>query len=101
MKHIICLNHIIRPEIGEHREKYEQGNHGDCKVCIPDKNNVLCCGYKPIEVFRYETSDAFASLSYKSFKPSDTLDPRISSDITERINANASNMNLPGEDWEL
>lgn len=40
---IKCLRHIFKPD----RKWYTDG-WGDCTVCQPDENNVLCKGYCPV-----------------------------------------------------
>jgi hypothetical protein len=49
-----CINQIFKSTSNIDRRFFI--NHGDCRVCITDKDNKNCSGYVPlgIEIKKYE-----------------------------------------------
>lgn len=45
----LCLRQIFIPP-----KSIRLYGWGDCQTCEPDKNNVYCTGYYPIQISTYE-----------------------------------------------
>lgn len=51
-KVVWCLNHLFPP-----KHFAPMNGVGNCKICIPDKDNVMCKGYKALIINIMEIKD--------------------------------------------
>lgn len=56
----ICLNQFIRPQF-----YILQSGVGNCKICTPDKNNIMCKAYYPVYIRKIENMEEIKNGKYK------------------------------------